>query len=298
MASCPNCTLSLPGSCDKRCFYDQAYGSGKTSGKALFENLNLPGEVVREFFIGCSLNTVGFAQGIAGFGRMPMSLPSQLALTKFSYCLVTHKFDDTAKSSKLILGDSGDVQGITYTPLLNNPPMIPFNQYYYVHIDQITIGGKIVDVPSNLLLPDNIGNGGTIVDSGSTFTFIVSTVFDPIATAFMNQIPPDKMNRVSLNQTSLGNVLCVNVMGDPTFSFPEIIFKFKGDGQMDLPMANYLDAGQDNFCLPFANSTMQIGPGGSGPAIIIGNYQQQNFHIEYDLENERLGFKRQNCQGT
>jgi hypothetical protein len=27
----------------------------------------------------------------------------------------------------------------------------------------------------------------------------------------------------------------------------------------------------------------------------LGNYQQRNFHVEFDLKNERFGFKQQNC---
>jgi hypothetical protein len=27
----------------------------------------------------------------------------------------------------------------------------------------------------------------------------------------------------------------------------------------------------------------------------LGNYQQRNFYVEFDLENEKFGFKQQSC---
>lgn len=33
----------------------------------------------------------------------------------------------------------------------------------------------------------------------------------------------------------------------------------------------------------------------SGPSITLGNFQMQNFYAEYDLVNERFGFRQQSC---
>lgn len=32
-----------------------------------------------------------------------------------------------------------------------------------------------------------------------------------------------------------------------------------------------------------------------GPVAVLGNYQQQNFHIVYDMEKERVRFQRKTC---
>ena len=40
------------------------------------------------------------------------------------------------------------------------------------------------------------------------------------------------------------------------------------------------------------------GDEGGGPAIILGSFQQQNYLVEYDLEKERLGFRRQPCASS
>jgi hypothetical protein len=35
---------------------------------------------------------------------------------------------------------------------------------------------------------------------------------------------------------------------------------------------------------------------GGGPGAILGNYQQQGFEVEYDLEKKRVGFARRKCE--
>ncbi|KAI4369115.1 hypothetical protein MLD38_017600 [Melastoma candidum] len=49
------------------------------------------------------------------------------------------------------------------------------------------------------------------------------------------------------------------------------------------------DAGDICFTVVTNDGTGSESVGISGPAIILGSFQQQNFYVEYDLENERLG---------
>ncbi|KAJ6373869.1 hypothetical protein OIU78_029543 [Salix suchowensis] len=36
--------------------------------------------------------------------------------------------------------------------------------------------------------------------------------------------------------------------------------------------------------------------GWTDPGMILGSFQMQNFYVEYDLRNERLGFKQEKCK--
>ena len=49
-------------------------------------------------------------------------------------------------------------------------------------------------------------------------------------------------------------------------------------------------------CLTIVSDDVAGQGGAVGPAVILGNYQQQNFYVECDLENERFGFRSQSCQ--
>ncbi|CAL0326715.1 unnamed protein product [Lupinus luteus] len=289
-----NCTLDCPP-------YIIQYGLGSTEGLLLSENLNFPGKVVPDFLVGCSLLSIRQPSGIAGFGRGLESLPSQMGLKRFSYCLVSHKFDDSPENSDLILqiASSGDgkTSGLSYTPFQKNPEVNPvFKEYYYVSLKKIMVGGKRVKIPIGLLEPGSDGNGGTIVDSGSTFTFMERPVFELVAQEFEKQM--GNSTRVKDVETLSGLSPCFTVDNSGHIDLPQLTFGFRGGAKMVLPVANYFSfVNSDNVvCLTIISDGGVVVPArGSGPAIILGNYQQQNFYVEYDLENERFGFGPRSC---
>lgn len=259
--------------------------------------------MVQDFFFGCSLLSARQPEGIAGFGRARTSLPNQLKLSKFSYCLLSHKFDDQPKSSDLILAGAGKSAGdgeggLSYTPLGKNPSKSPYDEYYYVYLRKITVGKKRVKLPFGLLRPGPKGNGGTIVDSGSTLTFMDRALFDPVVAELAAQMGRYKRAKEAEARSGFG--LCIDVSGERNVSIPELVFQFKGGAKMDLLVANYFsfigDSGSGALCLTIISGSSPVGPDEAvGPAIIIGNYQQMDFYIEYDLENQRLGFKKHKC---
>lgn len=267
------------------------------------ETLNLPSEKISGFLVGCSIFSSRQPAGIAGFGRGETSLPSQLGLKKFSYCLLSRQFDDTNESSSLVLdgeSDSGDkTDGVIYTPFRKNPATTTgkkaFSVYYYVGLRKIIVGGTRVKVPDKYLRPGSDGNGGTIVDSGTTFTYMARELFEPVASELEKQVKGYARSYVVEALTGLRP--CYNVTGVKTLSLPDLVFHFKGAADMALPLENFFTLAGDTgaACLTIVTDT---GPGRVelvGPAIILGNFQQQNFYIEYDLRNKRFGFRRQAC---
>lgn len=301
--------------------YGVVYGSGSTSGILLSETLDLPeGKSVEDFVLGCSIVSTSQPSGIAGFGRGPESLPAQMGLEKFSYCLVSHRFDDEPVSSELILvggsltGENKTKEGLSlnnssvrtnlrnetkgvlnYTPLFKNKlgTNSAYEEYYYVHLRKITVGGKKVAIPYNLLVPGSDGNGGTIVDSGTTFTFMERKAYEAVAREFEMQMGQYSRDADVENQSGFGP--CYNISGGKQVIFPEFIFHFKGGAKMTLPLADYfsLVGGPTVVCMTIVTGIDGVT---GGPSIILGNYQQQDFYLEYDLEKERLGFRKQICK--
>ncbi|OIW11377.1 hypothetical protein TanjilG_19633 [Lupinus angustifolius] len=289
-----NCSFNCPT-------YIIQYGLGSTAGLLLSENLNFPAKVVPDFLVGCSLLSIRQPSGIAGFGRGLESLPSQMGLKRFSYCLVSHKFDDSPENSDLVLqiGSSGDgkTSGLSYTPFQKNPEVNSvFKEYYYVSLKKIMVGGKRVKIPIGLLEPGSDGNGGTIVDSGSTFTFMERQVFELVAQEFEKQIGNNTRAKDVETQSGLSPCFTVDNSGG-NVDLPQLTFGFRGGAKMVLPVANYFSFVDSDkvVCLTIVSDGV-VGPArGSGPAIILGNYQQQNFNVEFDLENERFGFGPRTC---
>ncbi|XP_057536172.1 probable aspartyl protease At4g16563 [Amaranthus tricolor] len=301
------CGSECGSNCKRACpTYILQYGLGSTAGLALSETLDFPGTVVKDFFVGCSILSIRQPEGIAGFGRAPASLPNQLKLRKFSYCLVPHKFDDGPRSSKLILARAGEQISTTreepkseveYTPLGKNPTTSPYNEYYYITLTKITVGKKLINLPYKFLTPDVNGDGGTIIDSGTSLTFMERSLFDPLVKELEAQTTHYKRANDAEAQSGFG--LCYNVHDVRNVSFPKLVFHFKGKAKMLMPLANYLSFMSDlgAWCLTIVSDSGPAVPssGPIGPAMILGNYQQQNFYIEYDLENQRLGLKKHKC---
>ncbi|KDP36132.1 hypothetical protein JCGZ_08776 [Jatropha curcas] len=301
-SQCLHCDPNSQNCTDQACPpYVVQYGLGSTAGRLLVESLDFPNKTVTDFVVGCSLLSTRQPEGIAGFGRAPESLPLQLGLKKFSYCLISRQFDDTPVSSDLILDMgpiSGETQGVSYTPFLKNPvgSNVAFQEYYYVMLRKIIVGDRHVKVPYSFLVPGSDGNGGTIVDSGATFTFMEGLVFDLVAKEFEKQM--GNYSVATDVQKLTGLRPCFNISGENSVLVPELIFHFKGGAKMQLPLSNYFAfVDLDVVCLTIVsdNGATQGGRSGGGPAIILGNFQQQNFYIEYDLENDRFGFKKQSC---
>ncbi|PKI48256.1 probable aspartyl protease At4g16563 [Punica granatum] len=294
-----------PGS--KNCSQAQAcpvyiiqYGSGSTGGLLLSETLTLPGQKVPNFLVGCSVFSSAQPAGIAGFGRGRESLPVQLGASKFSYCLLSRKFDDTTASSNLVLetGSEPKSRGVSYTPFRKNPGLggsAAFSEYYYVGLRKIIVGGKSVKIPYRYLVPGSDGAGGTIVDSGTTFTFMERPVFEAVAKEFGRQMRNYSRAKVAETQSGLG--LCYDMSGKSSIGVPELVFHFKGGAKMALPLENYFVLVKSRvMCLAIITDNV-VGPEVSGgPAIVLGSFQQQNHHVEYDLANDRFGFRRQSCK--
>lgn len=280
--------------------YIVIYGSATTSGIFLSETLALPGRKVENFAVGCSLFASHAPAGIAGFGRGSASLPAQLGLKKFSYCLVSHRYDDTNESSSLVLeggSDSGDskTKNVSYTPFLKNPVSgkPAFSVYYYVGLRKITVGDTTVKIPYEYISQRSDGNGGTIVDSGSTFTFMESRVFELVAREVEKQTAHYK--RAKDVEALTGLRPCYDISSEKSLAFPKLIFHFKGGADMELPLANYfsLFGGNGVVCMTILTDGGDIS---GGPAIILGNFQLQNMYVEYDLDNKRFGFRQQTCK--
>uniref|UniRef100_A0A2P2Q5H4 Pepsin A n=1 Tax=Rhizophora mucronata TaxID=61149 RepID=A0A2P2Q5H4_RHIMU len=301
-SACRDCDSNVQN-CTKTCPpYAVQYGLGSTTGLLLSETLDFSNQTtVPDFLVGCSILSNRQPEGIAGFGRSRESIPSQLGAKKFSYCLQSRRYDETSASSDLVLYTSSDsghakTKGVAYTRFMKNPNVsnTALQSHYYVLLRRIIVGSKHVRVPYSFLVPGADGDGGTIVDSGTTFTFMERPIFEPVAQEFEKQMANYTLATDVQNRTGLRP--CFNISGHEFASVPELIFAFKGGAKMELPLTNYFAiAGDGVVCLTIVTNNL-AGPGAvSGPAIILGNFQQQNFYIEYDVQNNRFGFKQQRC---
>uniref|UniRef100_A0A7N0T358 Peptidase A1 domain-containing protein n=1 Tax=Kalanchoe fedtschenkoi TaxID=63787 RepID=A0A7N0T358_KALFE len=231
------------------------------------------------------------AAGLLGLGRGPLSFSSQLQSLyghSFSYCLVDRNSDPSV-SSKLIFGEDRDILShpeLNYTAFLTGKQNL-VDTFYYVQIKAILVGGQPLNIPEETWHVSSDGSGGTIVDSGTTLSYFAEPAYKAIKEAFMEKVKayPRVVDFPLLDP-------CYNVSGVKTpLELPEFGILFEDGAVWNFPIENY-------FIRLEPEQVVCLAMMGSAPASalsIIGNYQQQNFHIMYDTKNSKLGFAPRRC---
>lgn len=174
---------------------------------------------------GCGRNNQGTfadADGLIGLGQGALSLPSQLSpsIAKiFSYCLVDQYNATTPSSSPITFGNAAEHSNVTYTPLLmnvNNP------SFYYVEVTGVTVGRHRVNTPPSAFRIDSNGNGGVILDSGTTISSWRQAAFDQILAVLSYLHSLTSLTAPSISRNFLKNnihrVLLIEVMYVPVVS--------------------------------------------------------------------------------
>lgn len=287
---------------NQTCPYFYWYGdSSNTTGDFALEtftvNLTSPTgksefKKVENVMFGCGHWNRGLfhgASGLLGLGRGPLSFASQLQSLyghSFSYCLVDRN-SDTNVSSKLIFGEDKDLLNhpeLNFTTLVGGKEN-PADTFYYVQIKSIMVGGELLNIPEATWNLTSDGVGGTIVDSGTTLSYFAEPAYQIIRDAFVKKV---KGYPVVKDFPILDP--CYNVSGVEKIELPDFGILFADGAVWNFPVENYfirLDP-EEVVCLAILGTPRSA-------LSIIGNYQQQNFHVLYDTKKSRLGYAPMKC---
>lgn len=277
----PGCTLR-----GNKCAYQVAYGDGSfTIGEFASETMTFRRTRVPNVALGCGHDNEGLfvgAAGLLGLGRGKLSFPSQTGNRfgwKFSYCLVDRSA--SSKPSSVVFGSSAVSRTALFTPLITNPKL---DTFYYVELVGFSVGGtRVPGITGELFKIDPTGNGGIIVDSGTSVTRLTRPAYMALRDAFRigaSHLKPAA--GFSLFDT------CFDLSGKTEVRVPTVVLHFKG-ADVSLPANNYLIPVDTSgrFCFAFA--------GTMGGLSIIGNIQQQGFRVSFDVASGRVGFVPNAC---
>ncbi|XP_058100453.1 aspartyl protease family protein 2 [Magnolia sinica] len=273
----------------KSCLYQVSYGDGSfTVGEFSTETLTFRGTTVGRVALGCGHDNEGLfvgAAGLLGLGKGKLSFPSQTGRQfgrKFSYCLVDRTSSAAAKPSSVIFGESAVPRSAIFTPMLANPRL---DTFYYVGLTGISVGGaRVRGITASSFRLDAAGNGGVIVDSGTSVTRLVRPAYEALRNAF-------RARAVGLKPAAGFSLFdtCYNLAGLNVVKVPTLVLHFGRGSDVSLPAANYLiPVSTDGiFCFAFAGTTSGLS--------IIGNIQQQGFRVVFDAAASRVGFAPHGC---
>ncbi|KAI4328917.1 hypothetical protein L6164_021234 [Bauhinia variegata] len=284
----PLCRRLDSRGCNKKkvCQYQVSYGDGSfTFGDFSTETLTFRRTKVPAVALGCGHDNEGLfvgAAGLLGLGRGKLSFPTQTGIRfnrKFSYCLVDRS--TSSKPSSVVFGNSAVSRTARFTPLLKNPKL---DTFYYVELLGISVGGAPVrGISPSLFRLDPAGNGGVIIDSGTSVTRLTRRAYIAMRDAF--RVRASHLKRAS--EFSLFDT-CFDLSGKTEVKVPTVVLHFRG-ADMSLPATNYLIPVDNSgtFCFAFAGTMSGLS--------IIGNIQQQGFRVVYDLAGTRIGFAPRGC---
>ncbi|CAL5062411.1 unnamed protein product [Urochloa decumbens] len=278
--------------------YNYTYGTGWTAGVQGTETFTFGSSPadhtlgVPNIAFGCSnASSDDFkgSSGLVGLGRGNVSLVSQIGAGRFSYCL--RPFQDANSNSTLLLGPSASasldgITGVGSTPFVASPETAPMNTFYCLNLTGISLGTTALSIPPDAFTLNAGGSGGLIIDSGTTFTALVDSAYQQVRAAVVSLVT---LNTKDGSESDLD--LCF-ALPSPTSAppdMPSMTLHFDG-ADMVLPPDSYMITYTDNslWCLAMQNQT-------DGEVSTLGNYQQQNMHILYDVGQKTLSFAPTNC---
>lgn len=179
----------------------------------------------------------------------------------------------------------------------------PKRPYFYcVGLAGISIGKRVVPAPEFLKRVDEKGNGGVVVDSGTTFTMLPQRFYNSLVAEFDRRVGRVHKRATQIeDNTGLGPCYYYDAVVD----VPAVTLHFMGNkSSVVLPRKNYFyefTDGGDGVgrkrkvgCWMLMNGGDEKDSDG-GPGAIFGNYQQQGFEVVYDLDKHRVGFAKRQC---
>uniref|UniRef100_A0A2N9J620 Peptidase A1 domain-containing protein n=1 Tax=Fagus sylvatica TaxID=28930 RepID=A0A2N9J620_FAGSY len=240
------------------------------------------------WFSGTSFNG---AQGVMGLGRGPISFSSQLGRrfgNKFSYCLMDYTISPPPTSYLTVGGSQNDdvvLSKMKFTPLQFNPLI---QSFYYIGIKSISVNNAKLRIHPSVWSIDKYGNGGTIIDSGTTLTFLAEQAYRQVIAAVKKRV-----RKIEIPSPTQDFELCVNASklssrSRPTL--PRLSFELVGKSVLSPPPTNYfIQTAEQVMCLAIQPVNSENG------FSVLGNLMQQGFLFEFDRDRSRLGFSRHGC---
>ncbi|KAL4450641.1 hypothetical protein ABPG77_000997 [Micractinium sp. CCAP 211/92] len=296
----PKCNCGSPrcGCAAQQCTYQRSYAEQSSSSGILLEDVLAlyDGQPGASIIFGCETRETGEiykqrADGLFGLGNSDASVVNQLVKAgviddMFSLC-----FGMVEGDGALLLGDA-EVPGsiaLQFTPLV---PSATHPFYYNVKMLSLAVNGQLLPVSQSLFDQGY----GTVLDSGTTFTYMPTPVFRAFASAVESYALSHKLKRVpgpdpQYEDICFGNAPAHNDLEALSKVFPSMEIQFDQGTSLVLGPLNYL------FVHTFNSGKYCLGVFDNGRAgTLLGGITFRNVLVQYDRANGRVGFGPAPCK--
>ncbi|MCO5606660.1 hypothetical protein L7F22_060849 [Adiantum nelumboides] len=238
----------------------------------------------------------GYSLGVLVQDQLAMILTNRSwGYTKASFGCAYNQQGSLAKSPTSTDGVLGDkllpTRGITWASLLGKPA----RKNYMVALEDVFFGDSSLGSGAK-------GFGNAIFDSGTSYTYVTSSLYEKVTVNIQNSLVGSGFQR-DLTDNTLP--ICwkyntaVRALKDVDHIFKPLVFEFKSSGwfrktsKMQLTPEGYLIINsKGNVCLGLLDGNMM---GNDGP-IILGDISMRGSLLVYDNENHRVGWMKTDCR--
>ncbi|XP_059442089.1 aspartic proteinase nepenthesin-1-like [Corylus avellana] len=142
--------------------------------------------------------------------------------------------------NQLILGDGAKIEGVS-------TPVEFFNGLYFLTLDGISVGDKQLDIDPQTFRRTASGNGGVIIDSRATLTYLARGGFEPLR-AEVQRLADGLLQPVEMPGLK---VPCYNgVIERDLVGFPWVVFHFAGGVELGLDTESmFVEITSNQFCM-------------------------------------------------
>ncbi|PSS26773.1 Aspartic proteinase [Actinidia chinensis var. chinensis] len=289
--------FTLPTSCDQNhlCHYSYFYADGTLAeGNLIREKFTFSStQSTPPLILGCATDSSD-AEGILGMNNGRLSFASQAKISKFSYCTpLRQNRKIIPPTGGFYLGQNPTSHTFKYVNLLTfleTQRMPNFDPLAFtLPMVGLRLETRKLNVSAAVFRPNAGGAGQTIIDSGSEFTYLVDEAYARVRSEIVKLVGP-KLKKGYVYEGVLD--MCFD--GDAIEigrSIGELVFEFDKGVEIVIEKERVLaDVGGGVHCIGIGRSD-SLGIASN----IIGNVHQQNYWVEYDLANRRVGFGKADC---
>ncbi|KAG2325310.1 hypothetical protein Bca52824_008038 [Brassica carinata] len=281
----------------KSCIYRVVYEDGSTSdGDFIKDNITLDqvtgnlqtAPLAQEVVFGCGSNQSGqlgktdsAVDGIMGFGQANTSIISQLAAARNVKRIFSHCLDNVNGGGIFAVGE-------VESPLVETTPLVPNKAHYNVILKGIDVDGEPVDLPPSIASLG--GNGGTIIDSGTTLAYLPENLY----TSLLDKITARQPVKLHTVQETFA---CFSFTSNTDRAFPAVNLHFEDKLKLTVYPHDYLfSLRKDLYCFGWQSggTTTQDG----SEVILLGDLVLSNKLVVYDLDNGVVGWAEHNCSSS
>ncbi|XP_026429337.1 aspartic proteinase CDR1-like [Papaver somniferum] len=302
-----NNPLCYPGLCNNQglCIYQITYEDGAvTSGILAIEKFTVSTDThgVQSFpiLMGCGLHQVNFdsdglpefGAGVLGLNGQPKSFLRQLNLGKFEYCLRPHTDGMDGTPTYLRFGTDTILDRGVRQPYKTHLYEYGKGNYFLVLEDISVNGSRVGFEREDFDYDDFTGNGGCLIDSGTTLTMMQESHLNKLANKVKEHFRNFQLDPIIPSPVE-GLEFCFPKNRE-RFEFPKITFHFQDadfELKKDEPDTSFWIT--DNYvCLGIVGVPADDTPFD----VMFGAMQQARKRILYDVAGESLYFAEEDCR--